>query len=76
LAYARATLAVHRLEDGQTLAGEAGAVTLLHVHEGDLAAPDGELLGPGDTRIDNAGGISYRAGRGALVLLASLRHPA
>ena len=75
--HARATLAVHALSEGETLAGEADAVTVLHLREGELAASGGELLGPGDTRIENAGGgVSYRTSRRALVLLALLRYPA
>ena len=75
--HAHPTLTVHRLAEGETLAGEADAVTVLHLLAGDMAASDGELLGSGDTRVDAAGrGISYRADGSALVLLGSLRHPA
>ena len=72
--HARATLGVHRLSEGETLAGDADAVTLLHLLEGDLAGSDGERLSEGDTRIEKAGTkASYRVVGHALVLLAALR---
>jgi len=72
--HARATLGVHRLSEGETLAGDADAVTLLHLLEGDLAGSDGERLSGGDTRIDKAGTKApYRVVGHALVLLAALR---
>jgi hypothetical protein len=72
--HASATLAVHRLSEGETLAGGADAVTLLHILEGELAASDGELLGAGDTRIEEGGEAQpHRAVALAIVLVASLR---
>jgi len=72
--HVRAALAVHRLSEDERLAGEADAVTLLHLLEGDLAVDDGERLSEGDTRIEKAGTkASYRVVGRALVLLAALR---
>jgi environmental stress-induced protein Ves len=72
--HARAALEVHRLGHGDAITSEAGAETVLHLLEGELAASDGGRLDEGDTRIEKVGEkISYRAGRNALVLLASLR---
>ena len=74
--HARATLGVHRLSEGETLAGEADAVTLLHLLEGELYAADGVALGAGDTHVEQQGERrAYRAGTPALVLVASLRPP-
>ena len=74
--HARATLAVHRLSEGETLGGEADAVTLLHLLEGELYAADGVALGAGDTHVEQQGERrAYRAGTPALVLVASLRPP-
>ena len=71
--HACATLEVHTLSEGETLAGDADAVTLLHLLEGELAASDGALLDAGDTRIEEAGEkVSHRSGGHSLVLLASL----
>lgn len=71
--HARAALAVHRLSEGEMLAGEADAVTVLHLLEGELTASGGELLRAGDTHIEEAGRKPSYSSRGrALVLLASL----
>jgi len=72
--HACATLEVHTLSEGETLAGDADAVTLLHLIEGDLAVSDGERLSEGDTRIEKAGTkASHRVVGHALVLVATLR---
>ena len=72
--HARATLAVHRLGEGEVLACVDSAATVMHLLEGGLVASGEELLAAGDTRIDEAGEkVSYRAGGHALVLVASLR---
>jgi len=69
----RATLAVHTLSEGETLARQSDTATLLHVLEGALATSAGVLLGTGDTCIEEAGEtLRYRAGPRSLVLVASL----
>jgi environmental stress-induced protein Ves len=71
--HARGALTVHWLGEGEILAGEADAVTVLHLLEGELTASGGELLRAGDTHIEEAGRKPSYSSRGrALVLLASL----
>ena len=71
--HACATLEVRRLGDGEVLVLTAGAVTVLHLLDGELAVFDGALLGVGDTSIGGAGEqVSCRATRSALVLIALL----
>jgi environmental stress-induced protein Ves len=70
---AAAALAVRRLSGGETVERAAAAATAAYVLEGALDLEDGDRLGPGDARVDEAGaGVLCRSEGPAVVLVASL----
>ncbi|MCY7304043.1 MAG: HutD family protein [Thermoleophilia bacterium] len=71
----RPMLTVHRLAEGEELACEGGAVTVLHVLKGGLTGAARVQLNAGDTRVEDvADRTSLRATRRAVVLLATLTY--